>query len=56
MHRDVTAAIDGCLKNSINHMFISYHSQANDPLVQRDMKQKDELLTQLPVEGNTQGK
>lgn len=33
MHRDVTTAIDGCLKNSINHMFV-YHSQANDPLAQ----------------------
>ncbi|KAI9475368.1 MAG: hypothetical protein EXX96DRAFT_539968 [Benjaminiella poitrasii] len=37
-----------------DHVFVSYNSQANDPLAERDMKQKDELLTQLSAEGNTQ--
>ncbi|GAN02453.1 hypothetical protein MAM1_0022c01897 [Mucor ambiguus] len=32
----------------------SHVSTANDPLAERDMKQKDELLTQLSAEGNTQ--
>lgn len=32
------------------------YSQANDSLAERDMKHKDELLAQLSVEGNTQGK
>ncbi|KAI8329963.1 hypothetical protein BC941DRAFT_441737 [Chlamydoabsidia padenii] len=38
----------------VDHVFVSYNSQANDPLAERDMEQKDELLTQLSAEGNTQ--
>ncbi|KAI9033584.1 hypothetical protein CLU79DRAFT_724457 [Phycomyces nitens] len=41
-------------RSLVDHVFVSYNSQANDPLAERDMKQKDELLTQLSVEGNTQ--
>lgn len=43
-------------RSLVDHVFVSYNSQANDPLAERDMKQKDELLTQLSAEGNTQGK
>ncbi|CAO3630214.1 unnamed protein product [Mucor hiemalis] len=41
-------------RSLVDHVFVSYNSQANDPLAERDMKQKDELLTQLSAEGNTQ--
>lgn len=43
-------------RSLVDHVFVSYNSQASDPLAERDMEQKDELLAQLSAEGNTQGK
>ncbi|KAI9271142.1 hypothetical protein EDC94DRAFT_597309 [Helicostylum pulchrum] len=41
-------------RSLVDRVFVSYNSQANDPLAERDMEQKDEPLTQLSAEGNTQ--
>lgn len=43
-------------RSLVDHIFISYKSQASDSVAQRDTKQDDELLTDLPADGNTQGK
>ncbi|GAA5799992.1 hypothetical protein HPULCUR_005413 [Helicostylum pulchrum] len=43
-------------RSLVDRVFVSYNSQANDPLAERDMEQKDEPLTQLSAERNTQGK
>lgn len=43
-------------RSIVDRVFVFYSSQASDLLSQRDMKQENELLTQLFAEGSTQGK
>lgn len=43
-------------RSIVDRVFVFYSSQASDMLSQRDMKQENELLTQLFAEGSTQGK
>lgn len=43
-------------RSLVDYILISYKSQTSDLMAQRDTKQDNELLTDLPADGNTQGK